>query len=301
MDHPNANPAPAAPAKPETGGAPAPDAFASIVAPDLGEGPEAGSEGLEGEAAPGAEGEAPAPAAPARVYAGRFKTVEELEHAYDSSGKEARRILEHATSLEKQYQETRTKAAQLEDELKRRAPAFKVLAPEEEAKLKNEDTAGYVEYVLKKERHEREEAEARRSFAAKQEQEAAEESRIAASIEQQHDSMLADPKKYPKYRELTGVAGKLLDLVPSLRGQEAAPKVLYYAAYGLAALQAAEKARAAEEASRAAAAGEAGALADKGGAGGRGGNAAPGAGKTDDLNSRIIKAGTGFRLPSFTS
>lgn len=294
---PNTNGSPApTPTKSEGGGAQVQDHFSSIEVPDLSEG--VGGEGAAPEAGAGAEGEGNQPQP--RLYAGRFKAVEELERAYDSSGKEARRLLAETQSWQSKHKEAVLKLERMEDELKRRAPAFKVLSPEEAARLKSEDTAGYVEYILNKERHERDEAEAKAKFESEQMRKLEDEERINASIERQHDMMLGDVKQFPKYRELLGVASRLLDLVPSLRGQEAAPRVLYYAAYGMAALNAASKAREAEEASRQQAAGEAGALADKGGANGRGGNAAPGAGGMDDLNSRIIKAGQGFKLPSFT-
>lgn len=272
--------------------------FDSIELPAFEQPPQDGGDGQGAGDGQGTQDGQGAPPAPPKLLAGRFKAVEELEKAYESSGQEGRRLYELAQKHEQGLTKSQARIAELEAEIARRPPLFKVLSPEEEAKLKGEDQAGYMKYLFEKRDHEQGEKEHKRALQERQELEERGKREAADHLETRHRTMLSDPKKYPRYGELLGVMENMLERVPALRGQKDAADLLYLAAYGATAKAAATKAALTEKASGEDAAAQAAALAARTAPPGSGSSKLPG-GKMDDFNTRLVNAGKRIALPNF--
>jgi hypothetical protein len=93
------------------------------------------------------QGQPQVPPQPAKLFAGKYKTPEDLERAYLESHAEVGRRL---STWEAEKQTFTSKLEELQAELSRRQPAFKELSQEELTKLRSEEPASYTEYLLQK-------------------------------------------------------------------------------------------------------------------------------------------------------
>lgn len=235
-----------------------------------------------------------------RLYAGRFKAVEELEQAYDASGREARRLFEQVKGFPDREKGHLSRIEQLEMEIKtlKSAGTFKELSESDLAKLRDENPGAYFDYMRQKDRMESStKAEKEKAEALKREKDA-EIDRVVKAVHEAHHEMMGDQKNFPEYGRLQGVMDNLVDLCPGIGGHDWTPRILYLASRGIQWNNSLGKAKSAEEASRQAAAGAAGAQAGltvnppPGGAAG-------GGKQMDPINAEIMKGAKVGALPSF--
>lgn len=270
------------------------DAFDQIDASTTGQ----GQDGGQGQGAdPGAN---PPQGAP-KLFAGRFKSPEELEEAYYESGREGRRLYELTKSLGKERGDFETKVRDFEAQLTalRSQSAFKELSDAELQKLREENPASYIDYLRDKDkrdgaiRTEKEKAEAARKESEDKKRQTEE------AISRGHREMLTDPKRYPGYRELQPAIDQVLDIAPELAGHDWTPKILYYVAKGLQSLRAERQALSQTDEERRKAEAEASARAGTTGTPGRPGQTGAAGDGLDELNREIMAGARKSVLPSF--
>lgn len=237
---------------------------------------------------------------PPKMYAGKFKTVEEFEKAYESSGQEAFRLFLKNKEFSESSEKSALRVKELEGEIERLKSSppstFKELPPEQVKELKEQNPSSYADYLVEKrfndENAKRENETRERTKKETEVQGKERQSKIFARIR----DMEADIQGYPDFKTLQPIMDELIDMTDGrIAGQLWSPEVAYLAAFGVRALQAQKKAgsdkrKAEDEAKRKAGA-------DSRGSGSAGAGAEGGAPKTpaDDsdeaLNERIIKAG----------
>jgi len=257
----------------------------------LGEQPPAPATPEPGKPVEGQPPAAPVPAAPTpKLYAGRFKTPEELEVAYGHSSAEGKRLHGLVTEADKERESLRLENETLKAQLAA-PPAPPELTKEQ---LEQLSPAEQAQYATQKVLREKEAADRKKATEADVKRKAAERAATEEGIHTTAKAMAADPAKFPDYGALTPLMDELLDAVPELRGHPQVPFVTYYAAYGFKALQAARagaeataKAAAEAKAKAEADAARAGAGAGGGGTGGSGAGARPGVPGTLDEETRL--------------
>ena len=247
------------------------------------------------------EGQTP-PATPPKLWAGRYKTPEEMESGLYESGREGRRLSDLTKTLSKERGEFETKFKDAELRIKHLSAqgAAKELSAEELTKLREENPGAYTDYILDKQKRE----SAIQAEKDKVEQDRVktegENTRIDDMIQTQHLQMKSDAAKYPGYMELTPVMDSLLDIAPELAGHDWTPKILYFASKGLQALRGERKAAALTQEEKDKAASEAAVRGDTTGTPGRTGQPSTAGGTgLDKLNQEIISEQPKRILPSF--
>lgn len=274
---------------------------------------EAGEEvGGEGEKDPVAEateeGDEPTTteeAAP-KVYAGQYKSPEELEAAFEKnaialkhSSAEGKRLYSQVKEMEQGFAKRESELLDKISELEIRAevgPDPKELTEEELEKL------GPVKAALALQKQSERKAalaqlKAKAEATAKERK--AQEAAVHAAIEEQMDRMEADAESFPDYVALKPSIVSMMKRVPFVTGHRESPMALYLMSFGLRALQqraeAAKKAKGSEVAVKA----KAKAAAVGAGATGAGGGTAtppvkpvkaPKAGSDEDANARLESA-----------
>jgi len=231
--------------------------------------------------------------------------VEELEAAYDASGREARRLFDQVRSYTDKEREGLSRVTQLEAELKAlktQSSTYREYSDEEIKRLRDENPGAYFDAIREKEKRETsikaEKEKAENELKARTEEQA----QVKKSIEKQLRTMASDTKRYPGFLQLQGVMDKILDLCPEVAGTEAGPMVVYLAARGLQANRSVSKVQEAEGTSRQEAGSQAQSLADKTGSTGPGSRgASEGGAGVDPINAEIMKGNRGSVLPSFGS
>lgn len=249
------------------------------------------SEKVEGNEAGGKPSEEPP-----RLWAGRYKTPEEMEQGLLESSEEGRRLYKESREYRSRVDEL---MSQLEEAKSAGSkPRFTALSDEEVKSLKEDNPAQYAEYILAKDRFDRDEAASAEKRAAAQRAEQEESARVEKSIRDKLMAMRSNPENYPDFHRLLPVQMKLRDLCPGIEGREWAPDILYYAALGYAHKASLKGAANEEGQSRADAGAQARAAAGKTGAGLPSGGGAPKK-ELDELNARIAEGAGKAILPTF--
>ena len=262
------------------------------VAPEAPETPLKVEEPLAPEGKPASE-EPPKPtppvAAPPKLYAGRFTTPEHLEIAYDESSKEGRRLaglLKNADATAEALQE------KLEElELQSQLGSFKELTPEELKALHEQDALKAAEYLAQLNVHKSDKARMERELKERQKQAKREDEIRIASIEAKAESMERDVQNFPNFKVYQPLMDQIMNRVPEISGHKWSPEIIYYAAAGYVAAQAAKQSASQSEESRKKAEEEARAQAQRAGSSGpTGTNSAPPGGEGDSdeaFNKRL--------------
>jgi hypothetical protein len=178
-----------------------------------------------------------------RPLMGRYKTFAEAEDAYRRSQDEGLRLYnEHKAlkeSLDKSVadREARIRALESDLEIARTVPPFRELSKEEAASLKKENPGDYADYMLSKDRHDREIYEKKQSREKEDNQRIEMQRSMDEYVTRSDEYMARTPEKYPQYRELQDVQRQLIDLTrvgkfSPLTGHKWTPELLYYASLG---------------------------------------------------------------------
>lgn len=180
------------------------------------------------------------PAETSKIYAGRFKSPEELEIGYRESSSEGLRLYQENRLANQQVQELKSKLAEMEESAKLGSvlPAFRELTPEQESKLWESDPKKAAEYVADKKFHERDTAAAKEKMKADRESAGRRKAETEQFILNRGKELSSNPEKYPHFEELTpemdAIARKL---GPDVQGKPWAVDTLYLATLGRMYLQ----------------------------------------------------------------
>lgn len=246
------------------------------------EGAEAKAEGEEkpeGEAEGKAEGDEPKAepeaAKPEKLYAGKYKTPEDLEVAYQHSSAEGKRLYSKVKEMESGFAKRESELLDKISELEIRAevgPEPKDLTEEDLEKMGPAKAALALQKQTERKAALRE-LKAKAEARAKAQKD--EEAKVKAAIDEQLDAMESDDKSYPDFGTLKPRIGRLMEANPHMTGHPNAPLNFYLMAYGLQALALRGKAAKQSAESEAKAKAKAKAAAVGAGAAGAGGTATP--------------------------
>lgn len=266
------------------------------------EGNAEGGEGVAqtGQDDPAKQGATGSQTTPQKLFAGKFKTQEEFEKAYESSGQEAFRLFLKNKEISQEHEKLSLRAKQLEADLaaakQTQQSAFKELSPEAVKELKENNPSDYAEYLNEKRWHEEKTAQAKDALERQKKEDAREQENRQKQIFSRIREMESDAENYPDFKTLQPVMDELIDLTEgTIAGHAWSPEIAYLAALGVKTLQSnkqssTEKRKADEEAKRKAGAAAQGSR--SAGAGAEGGAPkTPGDDSDEALNAGIIASG----------
>jgi hypothetical protein len=183
------------------------------------------------------------------MWAGRFKTPEDLEVAYDQSSKEGRRL---SAALKDQQRANEEAIAAMRNEISELKLAAE-LGPEIPEPTEQEmEAMGPVKAMRAMEKSRERKAKAQQLADAKAKREADAKrysSDLRAHINKSIEEMKGDTKNFPDYAALQDGMNAIMDLED--QGPQNGPLIVYLAAYGRRAL--AQAAEASEKSSQSAA------------------------------------------------
>ncbi len=141
---------------------------------------------------------------PSKVFAGRFKTPEELEVAYQESSNEGLRLYQESRQTAAKIAEREAKIAELEDQIKlaQSQPAFKELTQDEVKELLDKDPIKASEYLADKKLRDRDLIGQREKMKQDREQQARQTAETQQFIVKRGNEMAGSPDKYPDYEAL---------------------------------------------------------------------------------------------------
>ena len=182
------------------------------------------------------------PAVPEKLYAGQYKTPEELEIAFGHSSREGKRLAAYTKELE-------AASAKTQGELSARIAELEILAevgPEMKEPTDEElEAMGPVKAMRltqkmsdRKTRLAQLKAQREQSEKTSKAEAQAKETRIvnlAKNMRSMKDE--AGNSRYPDFDEVAPIIDELIDFEPGAFGHEKSPIIGYYAAYGFRALQ----------------------------------------------------------------
>ena len=187
------------------------------------------------------------------LLAGRFKTAQELENAYDASSKEARRLHSETVSLHKANAELQDKMDQLE--LEKELGSFYQLTDEQlESLMASEDPKDRLQaqrYIVeersfkdKKSSLERDQKRSKAGLAERQE-------KVKTEISQNMESMKNDSKEFPNFTQYIPLMNQIFDKFGgTLGGHPLAAEAIYLIAHGITSRQTAQQASKATQADK---------------------------------------------------
>lgn len=187
---------------------------------------------------------------PAKLLAGRFKTSEELEKAYDESSREGLRLYQESRDWNKKLAERESKIAELEDaiKLKEVAPTFKELSAEAEKELRKDDPAAYAEYIADKKLYQRDLQATKEKLKAEREAREYRSTKTQEFIQKRGLELASDKEKYPDFEALLPDMEYLKDrLGEDIKGKDWSVDFLYLASLGRRYLQAHRSGKTASE------------------------------------------------------
>lgn len=232
------------------------------------------------------------PPAPARLYANRFKTPEDLEKAYGESSSEGLRLYQENRAIRDEGKTLQNKIDELNLALEeaKKTPAFQEMSLESLKELASTDPLKAAEYVAEKKLRERDAALSKKEREAELARQKRESAESEAYINDRIDAMRADPKNYPDYESLQTLQSEMLKRMGhEIAGKKWAPDFLYYASYGYKAMEAHRKGKTAETEAEAKAKAQAKAQAAAGGSAGAGpATKAPGSEADDNSDKAFI-------------
>jgi len=175
------------------------------------------------------------------LLAGRFKTTQDLEVAYNESSKEGRRLNAELTKAESIVGELESKLAAME--LENEVGSFRELTKEQLIELMNsedpEDRLAAQEYLVNRRLHEQNKSRLEKETK----QRTANQERMASmkkkQIDAKFDEMKNDAVSYPEFTSLMPLMNEMADAVEDrLAGMPNGIEALYYMALGFRQLQA---------------------------------------------------------------
>lgn len=179
----------------------------------------------------------PKPAEPAKLWAGKFQKPEDLEVAYAQSSKEGQRLAQEVSGRKAELEKLLSEKRELELKVEL-GPEPKELTKEELDAMTPNDVARY--YSERSERKIRvEQIKKEREAQAKQEK-VNDDARVS-HIVNRASQMEKDVENFPDYKDLHPLMDEIMDVEPGVRGLRRTPEILYFAAFGMRALQAARK------------------------------------------------------------
>lgn len=234
-----------------------------------------------------------------KLWAGSYKTPEELEIAYKHSSGEGKRL---SVALKTQVVEHEKTVAQLRDqieELKIAAEAGPEIAELTEEQLEAMGPVKAMRFLQKMSDRKSALANLKARREAREQQSKKDEASLVSHIKQTASGMEKDAANYPDYLDLQGNMEAIMDAEPGITGLPNTPYLLYFAAYGQRALKRDSEAKSRTEKSKEAAKLKAKAAAVGAGAAGAAGGAkglVESHGNVDPdsdeaYNERLVKAG----------
>lgn len=177
------------------------------------------------------------PAKPAKLWAGRYKTPEELEVQYQHSSEEGKRL---SVKLKKESEAYEGRIGELTDKLSELEILAEVGPAEAELSDEQLEAMGPVKatrYLQRAQDRKNKLAQIKANQEIRKRETAKATAELQDHIRGSARDMEVDADNFPDFVELKPAMSRLMDIEPGVTGHANSPQVLYLAAYGMRALK----------------------------------------------------------------